>query len=145
MVIYSGTFERSLDSKNRVTIPARWLAGEGEEFHVVPNHQPENFLSVMPAEEFSAIENRIEQSAELSPRDKRRAIRSFYSMARAVSVDKQGRILLPEEHCREIGLKGDVVLAGTKSRFEIWSRDCWEKAHASSRADFEKIADLIGL
>ena len=36
--LYSGTFERSMDAKKRVAVPAPWLSkDEGEIFHVIPH------------------------------------------------------------------------------------------------------------
>lgn len=143
--IYSGTFERSLDSKNRITIPASWVTQGVSEFQVVPNHKPdEPFLIVLPPAEFSRMEARIEaldQPASL----KRKAIRSFYSAARAVIADKQGRILLPEDYCRLAQLSGEVVLLGGKSRFEIWSSDRWRAASSADLPVFQSIAEEIGL
>ena len=94
-ISYAGTFERVLDVKNRVTIPAGWLNGGPDEFHAVPSHTGD-YLIVMPAEEFNSIETQFRESG--LPRDQqRKAIRQFYGQARAVSADAQGRILLPEE------------------------------------------------
>ena len=145
MVVYSGAFERSLDTKNRVTIPARWLARDGEEFHVVPNPAPsEPFLLAMPPEEFALVESRI-LALDAPAEEKRKFIRQFYGAAQPVTVDKQGRILLPEEHCREAGLKSEVTLVGGKSRFEIWNRERWNKAASSDLPTYQKVAKLIGL
>lgn len=141
--LYSGTYERSMDAKNRVAIPAGWTRGEGEEFHVIP-HPTEGFLMVMPLAEFDRWEQRIQES-NASPADKRRAIRNFYGEARTVTTDKQGRILVPEGHCTRAGLKGDVVFVGGRSRFEIWARDRHGVNVAKDAAVFERVAEEIGL
>ena len=60
-ISYAGTFERSMDAKNRVTIPAAWLNGGPDEFHAIP-HPSGDFLMVMPPEEFDSIETSIKQS-----------------------------------------------------------------------------------
>ena len=59
-ISYAGTFERSMDAKNRVTIPAAWLNGGPDEFHAIPEPSGD-CLIVMPPEEFDSIESRIEQ------------------------------------------------------------------------------------
>jgi MraZ protein len=144
-VVYAGTFERSLDAKNRVTIPARWLSGQEEEFQVIPNPSPdEPFLIVMPPAEFAQMENRI-LALDAPAAEKRKFIRHFYGAARVVSTDKQGRLLLPEDHCRKLKLQGEVVLVGSKSRFEIWNRELWNKASAEELPIYQKMANLIGL
>jgi MraZ protein len=143
--IYSGTFERTLDAKNRVTIPAAWVAQGVTEFQVVPNHKvDEPFLIVLPPAEFERIESKIE-ALDQPAAVKRKAIRSFYSSARAVSADKQGRLLLPEDYCRKADLETEVVLLGGKSRFEIWGAKRWAAASADATPILEDIAEQIGL
>ncbi|MDX2079603.1 MAG: hypothetical protein SFU53_02345 [Terrimicrobiaceae bacterium] len=141
--LYSGTYERSMDAKNRVAIPSGWTRGEGEEFHVIP-HPTDGFLMVMPLAEFDRWEQRIQES-NASSADKRRAIRMFYSEARAVTTDKQGRILVPEGHCTRAGLKGEVVFVGGRSRFEIWAKDRHAASVENDTAVFERVANEIGL
>jgi MraZ protein len=61
--LYSGTFERSMDAKKRVAVPAPWLTSEeGEIFYVIP-HPSEGYLMVMPPSEFDRWEQRIQESA----------------------------------------------------------------------------------
>ena len=60
-IIYAGTFDRVMDAKNRVTIPAAWLGGEVHEFHAIPSPSGE-CLIVMPPSEFNEMEERINQS-----------------------------------------------------------------------------------
>lgn len=141
--VYSGTFDRSIDAKNRLTIPSKWLDGDGGDFQVVPNFRNE-YLMVMPPVEFAAVERRFDEHAR-NEADKQRIMRWFYSQARAVAADKQGRILLPEEHCRRTGLQGDVVLLGVKSRFEIWSRERWEESLKAETEGLGEIAGMLGL
>lgn len=142
-ISYAGTFPRSLDVKNRVTIPAAWLNGGPDEFHAIPGPTGD-YLIAMPPEEFDSIERRIEQS-DISPQERRKAIRIFYGQARAISADSHGRILLPEEQCDSVKLKGDVVLVGGRSRFEIWNAKRWNEFSAAESASYRKVAELIGL
>jgi MraZ protein len=142
-ISYAGTFERSMDAKNRVTIPASWLDGGPDEFHAIP-HPGGDFLMVMPPEEFDSIEISIKQSG--IPSDmQRKAIRQFYSQARAVGSDSNGRILLPEEQCDALKLKGDIVLVGGRSRFEIWNAKRWAAVSAAESDSYRKVAEMIGL
>jgi MraZ protein len=142
-ISYAGTFERSMDAKNRVTIPASWLNGGPDEFHAIP-HPSGDFLIVMPPEEFDSVETSIKQSG--IPSDmQRKAIRQFYSQARAVGADSNGRILLPEDQCTALKLDGEVVLVGGRSRFEIWNAKRWAKVSAEESASYLKVAGMIGL
>ena len=142
-ISYAGTFERSMDAKNRVTIPAGWLNGGPDEFHAIPAPTGE-YLMIMPPEEFDAWEERIKASG--LPNDiQRKAIRQFYSQARAVSADSNGRVLLPEEQCALVKLEGEIVLVGGRSRFEIWNAKRWAAVSAEETNAYRQVADLIGL
>jgi len=142
-ITYAGTFERSMDAKNRVTIPAAWLSGGPDEFHAIPGPSGD-CLIVMPPEEFDSIESRIEQSGASAP-ERRKAIRAFYGQARSVSADSNGRVLLPDEQCDSVKLKGDVVLVGGRRRFEIWNAKRWAVVSAEESASYRQVAELIGL
>ncbi|MCE9543127.1 MAG: hypothetical protein K8R38_06375 [Verrucomicrobia bacterium] len=142
-ISYAGTFERSMDVKNRVTIPAAWLNGGPNAFHAIPGPTGD-CLIVMPPEEFDSIESRIEQSGAPAP-ERRKAIRQFYSQARAISADSNGRILLPDDHCDSVKLKGEVVLVGGRSRFEIWNAKRWAAVSAEESSSYRQVAELIGL
>ncbi|PWU10491.1 MAG: hypothetical protein C5B47_02095 [Verrucomicrobia bacterium] len=143
-MVYSGTFERSMDAKNRLTIPAKWLSSSGEnEFQSIPNPKNE-FLILMPPEEFAGIEKRIE-AINRTPMEKRKAIRQFYGLAQSICADKQGRVLLPEDQCRKVSLSTDVVLVGSKSRFEIWDRARWQQTQEADLAIYTEVAEEIGL
>jgi MraZ protein len=132
-----------MDAKNRVTVPACWLDGGEEEFHAIPSPVGD-CLMVMPPEEFDSWEDRIKQSG--LPADvQRKAIRHFYSQARAISADSQGRILISEEQCEVLGLKGDVVLVGLRSRFEIWNTKGRDAVAPEETTAYQQAADLIGL
>ena len=142
-ISYAGEFPRSLDAKNRVTIPALWLNGGSDEFHAIPSASGV-CLMVMPPEEFESIEGRFKQS-ELSPARQRMAIRHFYSQARLVAADSEGRVLLPREQCEALHLKGEIILVGGHSRFEIWNPKRWAAVRAEGTAAYNQGAELIGL
>lgn len=124
-MIYAGTFHRTMDAKNRVTVPSEWLSGEGgDEFFILP--APTN-LSVMPAAELGNKESEVRAMLPPGPA-LQQALRTIYGSARRVETDKQGRVLLPDELCKKVGLAGEVSFVGVKNRFEIWSAAKWSSA-----------------
>src|SRR5262252_3330119 len=121
--IFTGEFRHAMDAKNRVTIPSRWRRGDIDEFFAIPNPDG-GFLMVMPPSEFRRL---AEKDESLQPADRRRFLRQFSSRAQHVTGDKQGRIVLPDEQCKQLKLQSDVVLVGAYSRFEIWSPALWQE------------------
>ena len=49
-----------------------------------------------------------------------------------VTLDKAGRICLPEQMARDAGIGDEAVLAGLLDRFEIWSPERYDKVKASN-------------
>jgi MraZ protein len=141
---YAGEFRHSIDEKNRITIPSRWRRGEAEELILLPEAQHQ-FLLVMSPEEFSRMSAQVEIDASIPPRDRRVFLRQLHSRAQHGASDKQGRLVLPEEICREVGLKGEVALVGGRGRFEIWNSQKWKRAHEDETPTYQHVANVIGL
>jgi MraZ protein len=141
---YAGEFRHAIDDKNRITIPARWRRDRSEEFIILPeaNHQ---FLLVMPPEEFSRMSAAAESDSTVSARDRRVFFRQLHSRAQHGAADKQGRLVLPEELCKKVGLKGEVALVGGRGRFEIWNLQRWKEALEKETSTYQHVANVLGL
>lgn len=100
---------------------------------------------VMPPAEFASVEGRIMDAPSLTLAQKRGTVRQFYSSAQAVAADKQGRVLLPDDHCQKVALAGEIVLVGNKNRFEIWNKTRWEEIVRQEDATYQQVAEEIGL
>jgi MraZ protein len=141
---FAGEFRHSIDEKNRITIPSWWRGDKAEEFIILPEPQAQ-FLLVMSPKEFARMSAQAEANTTLSARDRRVFSRQLHSRAEHGSSDKQGRLVLPEAHCRELGLKGEVALVGGHGRFEIWNLQKWKRAHEEETATYQHVANVIGL
>ena len=141
---YAGEFRHAIDDKNRITIPSRWRRDEAEEFILLPeaNHQ---FVLVMSPEEFARMSSAAESNEAVSARDRRVFLRQLHSRAQHGAADRQGRLVLPEELCKRIGLKGVVALIGGRGRFEIWNLQRWKRAHEEETPTYQHVANVIGL
>jgi MraZ protein len=100
---------------------------------------------VMPIAVTHEVAARAKSDPRFTPQDVQRFIRQFYSRAQHLTTDKQGRIVLPEEHCRQLGLKGEVVLVGSHSRFEVWSPEAWQKVREEDAPTFHHMLGVIGI
>jgi MraZ protein len=141
---YAGEFRHSLDEKNRVTIPARWRRDEAEEFILLPQTN-QQFLLVLSPEDFARMSSAVESNDAVSARDRRVFLRQLHSRAQHAIADRQGRLVLPEELCRKVGLKGEVALVGGRGRFEIWNLQRWKRANEEETPTYEHVANVIGL
>lgn len=148
-LIFSGEYRHALDPKNRVSVPSCWKlkpkdGDEPAELFLVPDPATSDFLLIFPREEFEAVAQRVEAS-NIPPKDKRIFIRQFYSQAKRGAVDKQGRLLLPEDFCSQLDLRGEVLLAGSVTRFEIWNPGRWDRNKEAVSGTYTSVADQVGV
>jgi MraZ protein len=142
--IYAGEFRHAMDAKNRVTIPSRWRRGDLDEFFAIPNLKG-GFLMVMPPAEFKRLADKVEHDAGLKPEERAKFMRQFSSRAQHLIGDKQGRIVLPDEQCKQLNLHGEVVLVGNYTRFEIWDPEKWQKSTEEDAPTFNYLMERIGI
>ena len=99
----------------------------------------------MSPEEFARMSAQAEANATISARDRRDFFASTAFARRTRRVRSPGRLVLPEDFCRELGLKGEVALVGGRGRFEIWNLQKWKRAHEEETPTYQHVANVIGL
>ena len=140
---FRGTFDHTLDAKNRLTIPARFrpeLAGG-----VVLAKGLERCVAVWPP---AAYERHTAAALEgFHPVSKKaQTLRRFFS---ANSIDTEldgaGRIMLPPFLLEHAGLRKEVVVTGADEALEIWDRATWAAYNDALASDVDEItASLDG-
>jgi MraZ protein len=125
LTTFHGTFEHTLDAKNRLTVPSKFRSTLAGTVFLVKGGEP--CLSVYPAETYDAMaQAALAQMNPLSAQ-KREFSRLFYANAMGVELDGAGRIMLPARFMEHAGITGrDVVVAGAGDCLELWDRATWE-------------------
>ena len=141
---FSGTYRHAMDSKHRVTIPSRWRQSEQDQFYLMPSPE-NNYLYALPPIEFQRVHDKLNNDPRISAADRRQFARHYFSRAIHCVIDRQGRLLLPDEFCRVAGLETDVLLVGAFDRFEIWNPERWDRVSAEEASTFQQVANLIGV
>jgi MraZ protein len=141
---FAGEFRHAIDEKNRITIPSRWRQEKAQDFIILPepNYQ---FLLVMAPAEFARMSALAGSDNNISARDRRVFSRQLHSRAQHGASDRQGRLVLPEDLCKQLGLKGEIALVGGRGRFEIWNLQKWKRAHEEETPTYQHVANVIGL
>ncbi len=122
--MFMGRYNHTIDPKGRLSIPSKYREILGDEF--VVSKGMDGCLFVYANEDWKAFEEKL-ASLPLINQEARQFARFFLSGAQYVTVDKQGRILMPQDLREFAGLEKDVVLAGTGGRIEIWSLAKWNE------------------
>jgi len=143
--IFVGTHQRSLDSKNRLTIPSKWrFAGDDQDvFLALPD--PGGSIHVLPP---ARVEKLIEliESQSLSDDDMSMLQDKLFSQAHSFGCDKQGRVSLAEDLLEHAGIKKDATVVGRLSDFRIWSPERWAEVDPkSNNDDMGRLMKLAGI
>ncbi|MDW7675823.1 MAG: division/cell wall cluster transcriptional repressor MraZ, partial [Bacillota bacterium] len=99
-------------------------------------------LFVYPMAEWKILEQKL-KSLPFTKADARAFVRFFFSGATECELDKQGRILLPQNLRDYAGLDKDVVVIGVSARVEIWSKDKWDNYSLEAESAYSEIAEKI--
>ena len=121
--MFMGKYNHTIDPKGRLSIPSKYREVLGDEF--VVSKGMDGCLYVYANDDWKVFEGKL-ASLPLMSEDARQFARFFLSGAQPVTVDKQGRILMPQDLRDFAGLEKDVVLAGMGGRIEIWSLERWQ-------------------
>lgn len=145
-LIFTGDFRHGIDRKNRVTIPSAWRAEEGSDVFVRV-HRSGTHVVAMPREQLDKQVAKIEANTDIPAGVQQQLIRQLSAGAQKCNVDKQGRMVLPPEFCKKVGLEDEVMLVGAYGQFEIWNVARWDEKQAAdlANADFQDLADKFGL
>jgi MraZ protein len=130
---YNSCYRHGVDEKRRVQIPAKWRPEEaGVELTMIlwPKHQAGNCLRVLPPLEMAQMMADIDAMPNGDP-NKVVLKRFIGSESVQVTLDKAGRICLPDEMARAAAIKDEVVLVGLLDRFEIWNPTRYETVKAT--------------
>ena len=115
-------YEHSLDSKNRVVLPAKFRNSLGDRVYLAPQ---DNSLAVYSEAEFRRVTERLldlVHAGELDPMTRR----GFAANTVEVELDTAGRITIPARLREYARLENDVVINGALTYIEIWNRSAFE-------------------
>jgi len=146
VIHYHSLFRHGVDEKRRVQIPAKWRPSQPDvELTLIlwPNgSQPDACLLVLPPAEMNALGEKIRAMSFADP--KASALRRLLgSKSASVSLDKAGRICLPEGMAKAVGIENEAILVGLVDRFEIWNPDRYQKVSAVDEALLPEAFKLI--
>ncbi len=135
--MFSGEFEHSIDSKGRLTIPARFR--DALEGGVVVTRGLDGCLWAYPRSEWEIL---AEKLAKLPTSNKaaRNFSRFMFSSAFDSIPDRQGRVLIPQKLRDYAGIDNETAVIGVMNRVEIWNPAKWSETFSEVEEDPEAIA-----
>ncbi len=145
VIYYQSQFRHGVDEKRRVQIPSKWRPARPEvELTLIlwPNGtEPNACLLVLPPAKMHALDQKIRAMPIAEP--KAAALRrQLGSRMASVTLDKAGRICLPEAMAKAVKIDKEALLVGLVDQFEIWNPERYGKVDA---ADSELLPDALKL
>lgn len=125
--MFRGATLVNLDSKGRITVPARYRSllaekSEGQMVCTIDLHQPCLLLYTLP--EWELIELKLAQLSTMDPTE-RRVQRLLLGHATECQMDSAGRLLLASTLRTHARLTKEVMLVGQFNKFELWDEQTW--------------------
>lgn len=141
-----GNHPATVDSKFRLKIPTAFRntirASYGSELFLT-SFTGENVL-VYPLPEWSAMEERFARIPTMNPARRKLLSRvNYYGLV--TSMDKQGRVLVPQLLRESAKIEGEVVVMGQMTHLEVWNHDTFRtrlQASPLTDDDLQTLADL---
>ncbi|MDP3181539.1 MAG: division/cell wall cluster transcriptional repressor MraZ [Desulfobaccales bacterium] len=124
--MFTGSYFHLMDNKGRVSIPPRYreILQERQDRQIILTNF-DNYLLAFPQSEWLKVEARLGEKA-LFNKDYRAFQRFLISGVQECPLDRQGRILVPQNLREYAKLTREVSLVGAVRCFEVWDRQTFE-------------------
>ncbi len=122
---FRGLYEHSLDSKNRLSVPAKFRADFASGL-VLSQDPDEQCLGVWTPEAHEATAEAAFAGKDPLDKDYKRQQREFFGHSFDIDLDANGRITIREDLREHAGIERDVVVVGVRTHLEIWSKARWD-------------------
>jgi MraZ protein len=126
---FTGEYKHNLTDKNRIALPRR-IRVEIDGDEVVLSKGSDTCIEGFDKAKWQEMV-KIHLELPFTDMKGREIRRQVFSSAVLAEVDRQGRIVLPEQILTWIGLKGkigeSVVIVGVGDHFELWNEKSWSE------------------
>ncbi|RRG18028.1 transcriptional regulator MraZ [Weissella viridescens] len=137
--MFMGTYQHTVDAKNRLIIPAKFRNQLGDSF--VVTRWMEHSIRAYTQDGWDAFSKQVRALPETNAKA-RQFKRFVLGGAQEVEFDKQGRITLTKSLCEYAQLEKDATVFGLgEDSFEIWSTANWQAYEENVAENFDDIAD----
>jgi len=136
-----GQYEHTIDIKKRLALPSKFRGELGDK--VIITRGIESCLAVYTEKEWKIVSDKI-VNLTMTQAEARSFTRMMLAGAMEVSLDKLGRILVPDYLKEYANLKKNVVICGLSNRLEIWDSAKWEIYKKKAEKGVDEIVSKLG-
>lgn len=141
--VFAGKFCHKIEGKNRITIPSPWRFGEEVQLFMIPKSL-KRCVAVFTQ---SQLDRLMAEADTLEPEDRANFLDTIGSDMCQVTLDKAGRISIPEEFFPLLNLpeNREVWLTGSVLTFNIWSSAEYATEAARASTHNESVKRRLGI
>lgn len=137
--MFIGEYSHSIDSKNRLIVPSKFREILNGKF--IMTKGLDGCLYIYTMDEWKRLELKL-KTLPITNKDARAFTRFFFSGASEMEIDKQGRILIPQNLKEYASIEKEIISIGVSTRIEIWSKEKWNE-YNDSNIDYDSIAEKM--
>lgn len=143
---FVSTFTNKIDAKGRVSVPASFrnvLAKDGfEGIYCYPSlaDQALDAGGQRLVNRIGALLEGIDPYSE----ERDHLSMALYGASEVLSIDKDGRVVLPERMRKHAGIKSHVTFVGLGEKFQIWEPKTFEAQFKEGRKKLSDLKRLLG-
>jgi len=127
---FRGSFDHTLDAKNRLTIPARLRKPLAEGVVVALQRDADSCVAIWCAKDFGHFVDSLLEGINPLSEDYSKLERFFNAYSAELELDAAGRVMIPAKLLEKTGLGKEVVVIGAGNRLEVWERAAWQRAES---------------
>lgn len=144
---FLGNSEAKIDAKGRVFLPAifrKQLQAASEECLVMRKDTYQDCLILYPESAWNDQMNELRQRLNRWDPKHQTVFRQFVSDVEIISLDTNGRFLIPKRYQKLAAIQQDVRFIGMDDTIEIWSKENAEKPFMEPEAFGKELQEIMG-
>ncbi len=139
--MFIGEYSHTIDEKGRLAVPVKFRVALKK--GAVVTRGIDSCLFLYTKEEWKKLAQKLAQ-LPISQANTRAFSRLMLAGAMDVTLDRQGRISVPEYLRQYAHTKKKIVVAGLYNRLELWDAANWEKYKKGTEKSSTDIAEALG-
>lgn len=138
---FRGQHEHSLDSKDRLTVPARWRGALSEGIVLVAGLDP--CVELYSPRGYEAWTQRFLADLNRLGKRGRMMYRRFNASASDETLDSAGRVRVARQLIEHADLGGPCIVVGVGDHIELWNPTRWSEHYAEVDRQAEQMAEEL--
>ena len=132
--MFFGSYSYNIDDKGRIVIPSKFRQEAGEKLYLMRGF--DGCISLYKTEDFIRYVEEVKKLPKENAKS-RAYLRLLLSSTVELSIDKQGRSLIPKETLKKFGFDNNIsiMFVGQIDHIEVWKleeRENYQKLHEDS-------------